>query len=169
MSGASRSSRRRASWRAFESITVVDPACGSGAYLLGMMQELIEVRGTPLGSSQLIPGSTNPVRHEATHHRAECVWGGHRDRFAVNIAMLRLWLSLIVEYDGPATHPACRNWTTRLPVAIALPLEPSRHVRPLRGKGGKEFGGRSWSPSRQNFLRSTGAEKEQLQRLIPQR
>ena len=25
-------------------MTVVDPACGSGAYLLGMMQELIELQ-----------------------------------------------------------------------------------------------------------------------------
>ena len=28
--------------------TVVDPACGSGAYLLGMMQELIELQTRPL-------------------------------------------------------------------------------------------------------------------------
>ena len=29
---------------ALESVTVVDPACGSGAYLLGMMQELVDLR-----------------------------------------------------------------------------------------------------------------------------
>ena len=29
---------------ALENVTVVDPACGSGAYLLGMMQELVDLR-----------------------------------------------------------------------------------------------------------------------------
>ena len=28
-------------------MTVVDPACGSGAYLLGMMQELVELQVRP--------------------------------------------------------------------------------------------------------------------------
>ena len=30
--------------RALDEITVVDPACGSGAYLLGMLQELVELQ-----------------------------------------------------------------------------------------------------------------------------
>ena len=29
---------------ALDEVTVVDPACGSGAYLLGMMQELVELQ-----------------------------------------------------------------------------------------------------------------------------
>ena len=29
---------------ALDEITVVDPACGSGAFLLGMMQELVELQ-----------------------------------------------------------------------------------------------------------------------------
>ena len=31
---------------ALAQVTVVDPACGSGAYLLGMMQELVELQTT---------------------------------------------------------------------------------------------------------------------------
>ena len=33
-------------------MTVVDPACGSGAYLLGMMQELIELQVRPVQRSR---------------------------------------------------------------------------------------------------------------------
>ena len=45
--GLPRTSRSHRRWpcgrQRLEQITVVDPACGSGAYLLGMMQELIEL------------------------------------------------------------------------------------------------------------------------------
>ena len=41
---------------ALKEVTVVDPACGSGAYLLGMMQELVELQ-TALFSDQLLADS----------------------------------------------------------------------------------------------------------------
>ncbi|MBI4199682.1 MAG: Eco57I restriction-modification methylase domain-containing protein [Chloroflexi bacterium] len=84
-------------------VTVVDPACGSGAYLLGMMQELVELM-TTLYSAQL--------RHEAKEVYdlklqiiEQTLHGADIDQFAVNIAMLRLWLSLAIEYDGPTPPP----------------------------------------------------------------
>ena len=42
---------------ALRKITVVDPACGSGAYLLGMMQELVELYNC---LSTVIPLRSNP-------------------------------------------------------------------------------------------------------------
>ena len=33
---------------ALNEVTVVDPACGSGAYLLGMLQELVDLQTAPV-------------------------------------------------------------------------------------------------------------------------
>jgi type I restriction-modification system DNA methylase subunit len=86
---------------ALEGVKVIDPALGSGAYLLGMMQELVELR-TALYSSEL---SRQPQDLYQLKLRIieQNLYGADVDQFAVNIAMLRLWLSLAVEYDGDVT------------------------------------------------------------------
>ena len=86
---------------ALESIKVVDPACGSGAYLLGMMQELIDLQTTlfraGVNSKELYDLKLQIIRDN--------LYGVDIDRFAVNIAMLRLWLSLAIDYNGPWPEP----------------------------------------------------------------
>jgi TaqI-like C-terminal specificity domain/Eco57I restriction-modification methylase len=90
-----------------ETITVVDPACGSGAYLLGMMQELLELEGL-LFNPQLLasPKSVYDMKLRIIERN---VYGVDIDPFAVNTAMLRLWLSLIVEYEGSGDPPPLPN------------------------------------------------------------
>ncbi len=85
---------------ALEAVTVVDPACGSGAYLLGMLHELVELQRL-LWNSTMIAGAKElyDLKLDVIERN---VYGVDIDRFAVNIAMLRLWLSLVVDYDGPA-------------------------------------------------------------------
>ena len=79
---------------ALKSFTCVDPACGSGAYLLGMLHELMA-----LGDC-LYPviGADSLPRYE---RKLEIIQrnlhGVDRDPFAVNAARLRLWLSLLAE------------------------------------------------------------------------
>lgn len=92
---------------ALEAITVVDPACGSGAYLLGMMQELLDLEGL-LFNPQLLasPKSVYDMKLRIIERN---VYGVDIDPFAVNIAMLRLWLSLIVEYEGSGNPPPLPN------------------------------------------------------------
>lgn len=92
---------------ALEEITVVDPACGSGAYLLGMMQEILELEDH-LYSSQLAPDAVGLYDRKLRIIQRN-VYGVDIDPFAVNIAMLRLWLSLMVEYGGPGDPPALPN------------------------------------------------------------
>lgn len=84
-------------------VKVVDPACGSGAYLLGMMQELVELM-TALYSAQLSRQSQD-LYNLKLRIIEQNLYGADIDQFAVNIAMLRLWLSLSIEYDGPAPQP----------------------------------------------------------------
>ncbi len=96
---------------ALENITVVDPACGSGAYLLGMLHELVELQRL-LWNSNLIAGAKELYELKLNVIERN-VYGVDIDRFAVNIAMLRLWLSLVVDYDGAAKDlPPLPNTTT---------------------------------------------------------
>ena len=80
-------------------MTVVDPACGSGAYLLGMIQELIELQ-TVLYNIGVNAQKIYDLKLEIIQRN---LYGVDIDDFAVNIAMLRLWLSLAIEYEGD--HP----------------------------------------------------------------
>ena len=84
-------------------ITVVDPACGSGAYLLGMMQELVDLRSS-LYSAQLKRDALSLYRTKLSIIERN-LYGADIDDFAVNIAMLRLWLSLVIEHEDDYPEP----------------------------------------------------------------
>ena len=81
--------------------TVVDPACGSGAYLLGMMQELIELQ-TALYNAGADAKALYDLKLEIIQRN---LYGVDIDSFAVNIAMLRMWLSLAIDYEGATPEP----------------------------------------------------------------
>ncbi|MYD87123.1 MAG: hypothetical protein F4Y14_13655 [Acidobacteria bacterium] len=82
---------------ALSDVTVVDPACGSGDYLLGMMQELVELQ-TVLFNAGADRKSLHALKLEIIERNLH---GVDNDGFAVNIAMLRLWLSLAIEDEPP--------------------------------------------------------------------
>ena len=88
---------------ALDEVTVVDPACGSGAYLLGMMQELVELQ-TTLYSDRL-RATARDLYDLKLHIIQRNLYGVDIDEFAVNIAMLRMWLSLAIEYEGEKPEP----------------------------------------------------------------
>ena len=79
----------------------MDPACGSGAYLLGMMQELIELQVRLFNVTQDAK-SLYDLKLEIIQRN---LYGVDIDDFAVNIAMLRLWLSLAIDYEGATPEP----------------------------------------------------------------
>jgi len=87
---------------ALRRVTVCDPACGSGAYLLGMLHELLDLRECLF--------NTKKLDHEKVYDRKleiiqKCIYGVDLDLFAVNIARLRLWLSLSVDFQGQIPLP----------------------------------------------------------------
>ena len=86
---------------ALAEVTVVDPACGSGAYLLGMMQELIELQVRLFNVTQDAK-SLYDLKLEIIQRN---LYGVDIDSFAVNIAMLRMWLSLAIDYEGDTPEP----------------------------------------------------------------
>ena len=77
-----------------EKMRVCDPACGSGAYLLGMMHSLIALQKALYGSGELHPSTVHSWKLEMISHN---IYGVDIDPFAVSIAKLRLWLSLVVD------------------------------------------------------------------------
>ena len=88
---------------ALREAAIVDPACGSGAYLLGMLQELVELMS--LLDADALRASDNYLYDLKRRVIERCLHGADKDEFAINIAMLRLWLSLAVEYDGDRPQP----------------------------------------------------------------
>jgi len=86
---------------ALADVTVVDPACGSGAYLLGMTQELIELQVRLFNVTQ-DSKSLYDLKLEIIQRN---LYGVDIEDFAVNIAMLRLWLSLAIDYEGATPEP----------------------------------------------------------------
>jgi methylase of polypeptide subunit release factors len=87
---------------ALRSVKVCDPACGSGAYLLGMLHELIDLRASLFQSRKLDAKSVYERKLEIIRTN---VYGVDIDPFAVNIARLRLWLSLAVDFEGDRPEP----------------------------------------------------------------
>ena len=88
---------------ALRAVLVCDPACGSGAYLLGMLHELLDLRTCLFAASQKLDATTAHARKLEIIERN--LYGVDLDSFAVNIARLRLWLSLAVEFEGNVPPP----------------------------------------------------------------
>jgi hypothetical protein len=88
---------------ALKRVRIVDPACGSGAYLLGMLHELVELRKL-LSNRNRADASSNQYGCKFDIIRSN-LYGVDLDEFAVDITRLRLWLALIVESEGQSPQP----------------------------------------------------------------
>ena len=87
---------------ALRAVKVCDPACGSGAYLLGMMQELLRLREALFATRGLDAVTVYRRKLEIIQNN---LYGVDIDVFAVNIAKLRLWLSLAIDFEGAKPPP----------------------------------------------------------------
>jgi type I restriction-modification system DNA methylase subunit len=88
--------------QALDGIKAIDPACGSGAYLLGLLQEIIKIHG----KLRNLPSDDDRNKYDLKLHIiSHSIFGVDLDEFATQIAMLRLWLSLAVESEMPVQLP----------------------------------------------------------------
>ena len=78
-------------------ITVCDPAVGSGAFPVGMMSEIVRVRKVLSNFIYDEKRTTYELKRQIIEHS---LYGVDIDPGAVEIAKLRLWLSLIVDEDN---------------------------------------------------------------------
>jgi|GEM_PF-3364502 len=88
---------------ALDTIRAVDPACGSGAYLLGLLHEIVDLYH--LLYSDKLNSDSRALHAIKLDIIQNCLYGVDIDPFATNIAMLRLWLSLAVDCDVPLPLP----------------------------------------------------------------
>ena len=94
----------------------VDPACGSGAFLLGMLQEILA-----LNDSLFRAGHTpETLYQQKLGIITDNIYGADKDALAVSTAMLRLWLSLAVDYDGVGPPAPLPNLDLKLVAGDAI-------------------------------------------------
>lgn len=95
--------------KALSTITVCDPAVGSGAFPLGMINEIVKARTNITAYLALL--EKNPqnrlIMHQGTRHPYKlklntiknCIYAVDIEPSAVDITKLRLWLSLVVDEE----------------------------------------------------------------------
>ena len=83
-----------------KNVKIIDPACGSGAYLVGFVNEIMRLYCT------LSPDAdSHAIFAFKKHCVSKCIFGVDLEEYAVQIAQLRLWLSLISQAVDPMPLP----------------------------------------------------------------
>ena len=90
---------------ALRRVRCCDLAVGSGAYLLGMLHELLGLRQCLFKINKGL--DSNTIYQRKLEIIEKNLYGVDKEEFAINIARLRLWLSLAVEHEShnPKTLP----------------------------------------------------------------
>jgi len=125
---------REALWR----VKVVDPACGSGAFLVGMAHVLLDLhKCIALRLDETEPDYFE-LKKNIFHNN---IYGADIKEWAVRVAELRLWLALIVDADESKldmhSKPLLPNLTLKLRVGDSLVQEIGK--RPLSARGAYRY------------------------------
>lgn len=93
--------------KALENVAIADPSVGSGAFPLGMLNEIVKARS--IITDYLVKGLDKWKREDKLEERSPYILKKHTmkksifavdiDSSAVDITKLRLWLSLVVDAD----------------------------------------------------------------------
>ncbi len=108
---------------ALEGGRICDPAVGSGAFLLGMMQEIVQLRRGILHSRNYYIEPAEEDKLVATWKRRAIQWslyGVDINPEAVEICQLRLWLSLILDMVDPREVDPLPNLDFRIVAGDSL-------------------------------------------------
>jgi hypothetical protein len=146
---------------ALRSVKVCDPACGSGAYLLGMMQELLRLREALFATKGLDAVNVYRRKLEIIQNN---LYGVDIDLFAVNIAKLRLWLSLAIDFDG-AKPPPLPNLDFKIERGDSL-TAPNPQELPDLFRGLLVASADQLADLKGKFLQTYGAPKKKLAQRI---
>jgi hypothetical protein len=142
-------------------LRIVDPACGSGAFLVHALERLAQLHAM-LGDQR----SVVEIRRDVL---VRSIFGVDRNPFAVWLCELRLWLSMVIESesDDPRTIPPLPNLDHHIRVGDALAGEG---LAPL-GMPGRAFSfgrreGSTIAALRSRYVRATGPRKRSLARAL---
>lgn len=135
-----------------ESLRVLDPACGSGAFLVHALETLAAL--------QARAGDARPPAVLRRELLTRSIFGVDVSAVAVWLCELRLWLSVVIESEE----------TDGMRVAPLPNLD--RHIRVGDSLSGDAFeemrgaGGSAIARMRQRYSRATGARKRTLERAL---
>ncbi|MBA2591131.1 MAG: N-6 DNA methylase [Gammaproteobacteria bacterium] len=108
-------------------ITVCDPAIGSGAFPVGMMTEIVRARMALTPYFNDVPERT--AYHFKRHVIQNSIYGVDVDASAVEIAKLRLWLSLVVDEEDVRQIKPLPNLDYKVVVGNSLLGFPAKSQR----------------------------------------
>ena len=140
--------------RALRELRVLDPACGSGAFLVHVLERVADLR-RERGDVACIA----EIRRDVL---ARTVFGVDRSPTAVWLCELRLWLSIVVESepDDPVRVPPLPNLDRNIRVGDALSGGDFASEELLL------LGSSRVIALRNRYLRATGARKATLRRTL---
>jgi hypothetical protein len=122
-----------------ERVTVCDPAAGSGAFEVGMLQVLEQVLEN-LYDRNNTPGDLKAAKHTPFMRKkniiAHSLYGVETKRWAVWINQLRLWLTLFVdmpEEDRSSLRPLLPNLTFKVRTGDSLVQRVGGKTFPMQG------------------------------------
>jgi hypothetical protein len=140
--------------QAVRELRVLDPACGSGAFLVYVLERLAGLR-RELGES----GPIAAIRRDVL---ARSVFGVDLNPTAVWLCELRLWLSVVIESDeqDPLRVPPLPNLDRNIRTGDALAGAAfSREPGAIVGSG-------RVVELRRQYMRATGVRKQSLARVL---
>jgi hypothetical protein len=106
---------------ALDAVTILDPACGSGAFPMGMLQLMLK-------TYERLESRFDPYKTKLTVIQNN-IFGVDIEPMAVEISRLRAWLSLIVDEDDPQSVDPLPNLDFKFVCANSLiPLESSKQI-----------------------------------------
>lgn len=141
------------SLRSIDDLKVLDPACGSGAFLVHVLEELSQLR--------LRLGDIRPLHQIRRKILTTSIFGVDVNPTAVWLSELRLWLSMAIE--DPETDPMR---VTPLPnLDRNIRVGNSLSGDDLSG-GTHAFAGRNIARLRARYSRATGPRKRSLSRAL---
>jgi hypothetical protein len=146
--------------QALDDLRAVDPACGSGAYLLGLLHEIVDLYR--LLYSDKLKADARELHRIKLDIIQKCLYGTDIDPFATSIAMLRLWLSLTVDSDEPEALP---NLDFKIETGDAL-TGPNPQEMPDLLRSNLDERARQLAIIKGKYMRAHGREKQTLRELI---
>jgi hypothetical protein len=111
--------------KALSEISVIDPACGSGAFPIGMLNELIRLH------QRLVP-SADHYELKISYLR-DAIFGVDIEPMAIEICRLRAWLSILVDSPIDVVIAPLPNLDFKFIAADSLTKLPEGNARTLFG------------------------------------
>ncbi len=130
-----------------EQLRVIDPACGSGAFLVHVLETLDRLL--------VQAGDARDSHRRRRDLLAHCIFGVDRQPIAVWLCELRLWLSVVIECQvvHPDRIPPLPNLDHHIRVGDSLAGGTFRYAPP---------GARRLTRLRERYTRASGVRKQRL-------